>query len=114
MDTLKELIIEMNSLLIQALFRFLEDKTVFGLVLTQVADRLVTPELKNAILHSVEMLMSAQLEGEKKREMVKKGLLEAQGAVGESARELAGWVVDTVIQQTFLVVASRAEKPRKI
>lgn len=110
---MKNLLIGLVSLLIQVLFRYLEDKTAFGLVLTQVADRLVTPELSAAILHSVEMLMSAQLEGEKKRELVKKGLIEAHGVVGESARGLAGWVLDTVIQQAFLVVASQMEKPRK-
>jgi hypothetical protein len=100
-------------LLIQMLFKFLSDETAFGTILNQVSGRLVTPELANAILDLVAMLMTSNLDGEKKREMVKESILKIQGPVGESARNLANWVLDVIIQQAFLALAAQTNKPKE-
>jgi hypothetical protein len=100
--------------LIDKLFGVLPDEQAFEKILFIVANRLVTPELRDNIYKLVELLMTDNnMPGEAKKEMVKKSVLGLRNAAGESARNTAGWVIDTIIQQAFLALAVKINRNRQ-
>jgi len=100
--------------LIEKLFGVLPDDQAFEKILLIVSNRLVTPELRDNIYQLVELLMTDNdMPGESKREMVKRSVLGLRNAAGESARNTASWVIDTVIQQAFLSLAVKLKKNRQ-